>query len=128
MFDVGDIVEIFAPSAGKKKYHLCVCALSEHSVIRFLFINSKDGFEADLTLSDGAITCLPVSPTGKTVISCNMVTRYRMDQLKLFQARKLGVLDKQVGAQLAAHIAAGRALSNRDQMQIVAALNEFVNG
>jgi hypothetical protein len=33
VFSVGDIVEVFAPTAGKKKYHLCVCEIDENGIV-----------------------------------------------------------------------------------------------
>ena len=38
MFDVGDVVEVFAPTAGKKKYHLCVCCANDAGVTQFFFL------------------------------------------------------------------------------------------
>lgn len=110
MFKVGDVIEMFAPTASKKKYHLCVCGVSDKGVQKFLFINSGTGYEADLCLSDGAISGLPTSPTGATIISCSLLLRYTEEQLKKFKASKIGSIDAKVASQLSEFIVSSRAL------------------
>jgi len=98
MFNVGDIVVMYAPTAGKKKYHLCVCEVNEHGVEFFLFINSGSGYAADFVVNDGSIDCLPESPTGNTVVSCSVVIRANQKQLAVYRAKKIGTLSKKISA------------------------------
>jgi hypothetical protein len=127
LFAIGEIVEIYAPTAGKKKYHLCICGVNDHNVVQFLFINSHDGYEADLILMDGEIKCLPKSPTGMSVISCNIVIRYTTEQLKLYNARPLGVLNKAIANRLLEHINSSKALGRSDKQLVIAAAKYLIS-
>lgn len=122
MFEVGEIVEIFAPTAGKKKYHLCVCSANEHGVQGFLFINSGQGYDADFVLDDAQISCLPLSPTGNSVISCSLIVKYTSHQLGVYRARKLGSLDRSIALLLATFIETTRALPKSDRETLAANL------
>ena len=123
MFSVGDIAQVFSPVAGKKKYHLCVCCANEHGVERFLFINSGDGYEGDIVVDDKAIGCLPESPTGQSVISCSIVVRYTDDQLKKYNAKKLGELRLDILEKVAKTVSATKALSKEERNPISASLS-----
>jgi hypothetical protein len=122
MFDVGDIVQIYAPTAGKKKYHLCVCCANEDGIEKFLFINSGDGYEADFVVRDQDIDCLPQSPTGKSVISCSLVVRYTQRQLQLYKALRLGELDAAILTELNDFIAQSPALSKETREEVVTSI------
>ena len=126
MFEVGDIVEIFSPIASKKKYHLCVCGLSEVGIRQFFFLNSGDGYEAEFILEDGAIEGLPISPTGKTVISCSLIVKYNQRQLSLYKARKLSTLDKTIAADLRDFVAKSPALTRKETTRVTEALSAYV--
>lgn len=127
MFAVGDVIEMFAPTASKKKYHLCVCEPSEDGVQRFLFINSGSGYEADLVLEDGEIGGLPASPTGNTIISCSLLLRYNVAQLSKFKAVKIGSLNVDVASKLASFIATSRALVKAERESVAAAMKKHVS-
>lgn len=125
MFNVGDVVEIFAPTAGKKKYHLCVCCANDAGVVQFFFINSGDGYEADFVLADGQIGDLPESPTGKSVISCSIIVRYTPNQMTLYKAKKIGTIEAGIASDLADFISTSRALPKKDRAGIATALGEY---
>ena len=122
MFVVGEIVQIYAPSAGKTKYHLCVCLANAAGVTRFLFMNSGSGYEGDFILKDAEVPCLPPSPTGESVISCSMVVRYSEKQLALYKAQSLGMLDDALLFQLKEFLRASTVLSKEERGPIVASL------
>jgi hypothetical protein len=126
VFSVGDIVEIFAPTAGHKKYHLCVCETDGNDVIRFLFINSHDGFEADFPIVDSLLPCLPKSPTGQSVFCCNMIVIYSLKQLVLYKAVKLGEMDKQVAKDLLVHMQSTKALNQKEKVVVINALKSLI--
>lgn len=126
MFSVGDIVQIYGPTAGHKKYHLCVCEIDGNGVCKFLFINSHDGYEGDFTLSDHEIPCLPKSPTGKSVISCSLMVKYNAAQMTLYNATKRGTIEKSVAARLRDHIPTCRALSRPEKILIDGALATLI--
>jgi hypothetical protein len=118
MFDVGDIVEMFAPTASKTKYHLCVCGMDENRVASFFFINSGTGYAADFVLQDGQISGLPKSPTGLSVISCSIVIRQNERQMKLYKARKIGRLSKKLSSKLSQFVNETPALPKKQREHI----------
>ena len=126
MFLIGDIVEIYAPIAGHKKYHLCVCGKDVNDVLRFLFINSHDGFEADFPIDDSLLPCLPKSPTGQSVFCCNMIVIYNARQLTLYNAVKLGTLSKEVALGLFKHTQSTKALNDKEKALVIGALESLI--
>lgn len=126
MCKLGDIVQIFGATAGHKKYHLCICESDEHSVCKFLFINSHEGWEGDFVLSDIEIPCLPKSPTGKSVISCNNIAKYNKNQRDLFKAKTLGVIDKAIVEKLLSHVSACRTFSRSEKALIKLGLEKLI--
>jgi hypothetical protein len=93
MYSTGDIVEIFAPNVGYRKYHLFVIK-SEAGVSHFLYFNSDNGYENDFAVPPSEAPCLPPSPTGVSVLSCTFMPRYSDRHLELYKAKKLGELGK----------------------------------
>jgi hypothetical protein len=91
-FQLGDIVEIYSPIAGKTKYHLFVVKMSDFGVSLFFFFNSKSGYDAEISICPDDVSGLPPSPTGDSVISFNMFIRYGEEKLTKFRARKIGKL------------------------------------
>lgn len=115
----GDIVHIFAPIAGKKKYHVCVCGLNENGVAQFLFFNSGGGYQADFVLPGDVLDCLPVSPTGKSIISCSIVVRYTANQLKQFDVKVIGKLPNDIGVELIEFLKKNPALNGSEKRAVV---------
>lgn len=126
MFAIGEIAQVYSPIAGKKKFHLCVCCANEHGVERFLFINSGAGYEGDFILDDTEIKCLPDSPTGKSVVSCSLVVRYSSEQLKKYNAKKLGDLDFEILAKLALFFNKTTVLSKEDRDPVAGSLTAYI--
>lgn len=125
-FVPGDIVQIYAPVAGKPKYHLCVCAWAEGSTAQFLYINSNQGYEADYILDCAKVPCIPPSSTGDTVISCNIVARYTDHQLNIYRAQKIGTLDIAVVRDLVAFVEVTPALTRGEKRLIIANLKTLL--
>lgn len=69
MFDLGDIVKVYAPQAGHNKYHVCVFVGSDDVAYRFLYLNSDPGFADTYPVECSRVPCIPLSDTGKTVFT-----------------------------------------------------------
>lgn len=100
MFDPGDYVKIFAPSVGYIKYHLCLTAPSAHAAGQFLWLNSDPTFEGTYNVPCSRVPCIPASSTGFTCFSFGMFPRYNATQLSLYQATKIGVIDRALAGDL----------------------------
>jgi hypothetical protein len=98
-FVAGDIVEIFAPTVGYKKYHLCL-GQNEAGVLCFIFLNSKGGYESNISFDCRRFPMIKVSDTGTTVASLSLVIMYNEKQLQLYKARKLGEISKDVAIEI----------------------------
>jgi hypothetical protein len=122
MLQVGDIVRIYAPTAGKLKYHLCVYVGTDGAASRFLFLNSESYFEGVYEVECTRVPCLPTSDTGKTVFSFNDIPRYNERQLDLYQATKMGALPEDVAKELIPFVREVEVLNRADREMILAAL------
>lgn len=125
MPQVGDIIRIFAPTAGKKKYHLCVCVGVDGSASQFLFLNSTPGFADEFVVECERVPCLPKSTTGKTVFSLSLIVRYNDQKLELFQAKKMGELEAGLAKELLAYLPSVDALTNPEKAVVRAALKKI---
>lgn len=126
MFAVGDIVQIFAPQAGKDKYHLCIRAGDSQAADRFIYLNSDPTFDQTFVVDCVRVPCLPVSKTGKTAFSFALLPQYNTHQLELYKAKKLGELDPVLASEL--HVFAGKVttLTAADRKVVLAALAAIV--
>jgi hypothetical protein len=115
MFEPGDVIEMFAPQVGYKKFWLCVCGVNAHGVLRFFYINSGSGYEGDLVYNDHEFPYLPKSPTGQSVISLSYLPVYSEKELKLYRARKLGELDKRIIHELISELPRVRKLTRQER-------------
>src|SRR5689334_22931410 len=123
MFAIGDIVEIFSPMSGYKKYHLCIADGSDGSAAQFLFLNSDPRFAGTYVVDCARVPCLPPSQSGKTAFSFNIVPRYSARQLALYKAKKLGVLDKRLAAELLQFAQGASGLNRAEKAVVCAALH-----
>jgi hypothetical protein len=121
MYTTGDIVEIFAPGAGYRKYHLFIVR-NEAQVSHFLYFNSGDGFENDFPVPPSEAECLPPSPTGVSVLSCTFMPRYTDRHLELYGAEKIGELGLASMKSLLDYIPQCRVLNGRERRAIIEAL------
>lgn len=122
MFQPGDIVRFHSPTAGKQKYHLCVCTASSDERCYFLFLNSKPGYPGEIVYDDGFIDGLPVSPTGKTVVSFGMLIQVDWEKLRLFQAEKVSEASKEIRDDIIGFCSKTPVLSGRDKRIILRGL------
>lgn len=127
MVAIGDILRIYVPSIGKKKYHLCVCVGAGTAAHRFLFLNSEEYFDGTYVVDCARVPCLPPSDTGKTVVSLNDIPRYSDRQLNAFQAHKMGDLAADVAAELIPFVRESPVLNKADRDMIMAALTLIAN-
>jgi hypothetical protein len=125
MFSVGDIVEIFAPQAGHKKYHVCIC-VNAGAAHQFLYLNSDPSFAGTIAFDCSRIPCLPISGSGKTVFTFAHLPRYNDRQLKLYKAKKLGVLDLSVAKEVLEFVATVKTLNSADRALVSAGLNAII--
>jgi hypothetical protein len=121
----GDIVRFYSNIAGKEKFHICIQGPSKNYAATFLFVNSRAGFKADLVFRDGEIPGLPVSSTGKTIISCSILLRIPVRQLEQHNIKVTGKLPSAVARKLANFIKTVPTLSDSDKEIIVDALAEL---
>ncbi|WP_419900252.1 hypothetical protein [Roseomonas sp. USHLN139] len=126
MFDLGDIVRIFAPTAGYKKYHLCIKIADDAGVARFMYLNSDPNFGDTLALPCGRVPCLPVSETGFTAFSFSMLPGYSQRQLELYKAEKLGEVALDVAQELRTFANGVEALSRAEKRMVAAALEAII--
>ncbi len=122
MFQIGDIVRLYAPTVGKQKYHLCVCVGAAGAASRFLFLNSEEYFEGIYVVDCTRVDCLPPSRTGKTVFSFNDIPRYNDKQLGLYQATRMGALPRDVAQELIPFVKTVEVLNRADRDMILSAL------
>ena len=127
MVAVGDILRIYVPSLGKKKYHLCVCVGVGTAAHRFLFLNSEEYFDGTYVVDCTRVPCLPPSDTGKTVVSLNDIPRYNDRQLQTLQAHRMGGLAADVAAELIPFVRSAKVLNRADREMIVEALTLIAN-
>jgi hypothetical protein len=125
MFSVGDIIEIFAPQAGKDKYHLCIC-MNEGAAHQFVYLNSNPNFEGTISFDCERIPCLPKSKTGKTAFSFAYLPRYNDRQLKLYKAKKLGTLDPTVAKEVLGFVATVGTLTGADRKLVSAGFKAII--
>jgi hypothetical protein len=122
VFEIGDIVELYAATAGRDKYHLCIQIGTEGSAFQFLFLNSNPDRAGVFTVPCNRVPCLPESKTGTTSFSFNMVPRYSEAQLKLYRAKKMGVLDPGLAAEMVEFAKYAKGLTSSERKAVVAAL------
>lgn len=125
MFQPGDVIRFYSPSASKEKFHLCVCAATDTTACCFLFLNSGSGYRGDYVLEDGSIPGLPKSPTGETVVSFSMLIRMSNENLERFKAEKTGDLDAHIAGELLPFARKAQTLNNKDRSIVISGL-EFV--
>ncbi len=125
MFEVGDIVRFFSPTASKEKFHICLGHDMQGPVFAFLHLNSKSGYSGEYILADGEITGLPKSPTGDTVVSFSMLVRMGDDRLVKFAAKKTGRLDAHIAGELAAFAKTVTTLTASERRFVVTALESL---
>lgn len=125
MFDVGDVVRFFSPTAGKEKFHLCLGESEIGALFAFLHLNSSSGFRGDCILADGEVPGLPKSPTGSTVVSFSMIVRIGTERLTKFSAVKTGKIDPHLAGELAAFALTTPVLNRGDRDFVVAALESM---
>lgn len=125
MFEIGDIVQIFAPQAGHDKYHLCIAVGREGEAHQFLYLNSNPTFEQTHVCDCDAIPCLPASTSGKTAFSFAHLPRYNDQQLKLYKAKKLGVLDSKLAVEVYKTAEKAKTMTNAERRIVLAALEKI---
>ena len=130
MVSVGDIVQIYCPSAGKDKYFICISEIDGEIAAQFLFISSgKSGitYQSDCVFPDTDFPCLPNSPTGKSIVSLSAFRKCNAEQLKVYKAKVLGRVSKAVAATLKAAAEVSRVLTKPEKRITLAALDVIIN-
>lgn len=125
MFEAGDVVRFYSPTAGKEKFHLCLGCKDGDPVFAFLHLNSKSGYRGDYVLEDGQIRGLPRSPTDQTVVSFSVIVRMGEPRLKKFAATKTGEIDSHLAGDLAAFAKTVGALTAAERAFVVGALEKL---
>ncbi|WP_298822835.1 hypothetical protein [uncultured Roseibium sp.] len=123
---VGDIVKMYAPVAGYKKYHFCVCLPEDEVAGRFLFLNSDPSYRDCLSIDCARIPDIPASDTGVTAISFSLLPRYNQAKLNVYQAEVVGTMPADVVAEMLEFLDGVRSLPKGDKECVREAL-EFLN-
>jgi hypothetical protein len=127
MFEIGDVVRFFSPTAGKEKFHLCLGRDDTGILFAFLHLNSDFGYRGDCVLNDGRIPGLPVSRTGKSVVSFSAVVRMGTERLRKFGAEKTGEIDVSIAEELLAFAREVQVLTGPERALVVGALERCLN-
>jgi len=122
MFASGDIVRIYAPVAGRNKYHLCIEIGSDDSASKFLYLNSNPNYASCYSVPCERVPCIAPSDTGQTAFSFSMLPRYSAAQLKTYKAEKIGELDSGLAADLLAFAKTLKTLTTSDLLVVTTAL------
>ena len=127
MFEVGDVVRFFSPTAGKVKFHLCLGRDDTGILFAFLHLNSDSGYRGDCVLNDGLIPGLPISRTGKSVVSFSAIVRMGTERLRKFDAEKTGEIDVSIAEELLAFARKVQVLTNSERAFVVRALERSLD-
>lgn len=111
----GDVVRIYAPVAGYKKFHFCVCIPGDGAAGRFLYLNSDPNNKDCLVIDCNRIPFLPASETGVTAISFSIAARYTAEKLDLYEAEVLGVMPRDVVEEMVGFIDTVRSMPKPDR-------------
>lgn len=117
----GEIVFVLAPSAGYRKYHICL-GPNAHGSFLFLFLNSDGGYVGDCTFACAEFPNVPVSKTGLSIVSFSMLPRFTQAQLDLHGAQSFGQISKAVASTLLQHLASVKTLTKSEKALVTAAL------
>lgn len=123
---IGEVWRIYAPTAGKAKYQLCVKVGVARGAHRFVFLSSENRYAGGYAVPCARVPFLPVSRTGQTVFGFALVLAYSDAQLGLFQARREGAIDRALAAELLAFARTVKTLAGEDKRLVVAALESLV--
>ncbi len=126
MFAVGDILHIDAPLVEHRKYHICL-GQNEHGVTICVFLNSDDRYDDCVSFDTTRFPMLPASKTGRTAVSLSLQPRYTEHQLRLFRARKIGELAKDVAAELLGAAACAKSMTRPEKAHLVGALTSYMS-
>lgn len=111
----GDVVRVYAPVAGYKKFHFCVCIPADGAAGRFLYLNSDPNNKDCLVIDCNRIPFLPASDTGVTAISFSIAARYTAEKLDLYEAEVLGVMPRDVVEEMVQFIDTVRSMPKPDR-------------
>jgi hypothetical protein len=110
----GDVVRIYAPVAGYKKFHFCVCLPTDGAAGKFLYLNSDPEYKDCLVIDCKRIPFLPQSETGVTAISFSVFARYTDEKLQIYGAEVLGRMPDDVLQEMAAFTDTVRSMPKSD--------------
>ena len=116
---------VLAPTVGYRKYHICL-GVNEQGTYLFLFLNSENGYQGDCIFPCSEFPTLPLSKTGKSVVSFSMLPRFTGEKLTSLGAKVKGQVDKAVAQTLRKHLNTVRTLANPEKMFVAAALDSLI--
>jgi hypothetical protein len=122
MFAVGDVVAFWSTEAKKRKYHLCI-SFNGH----YLFINSpkRQPFPGDFVVDCSELPFLTPTPSGKSIISCNLVMHFSAAELKLCDAKRLGAVTPELLGALVNFVMSSPVLSQNEKDSILDAAGDW---
>lgn len=123
----GSIVRIFAPIAGKEKYHLCLSLPGDDgSAARLLFLNSEAKFSDHYVVENARVPCIPPSRTGNSCFCFTMIVRINSLRLESMQPVEMGMIDLDLALDLRRFCDTVRSLAPSDLKLVKAALDEII--
>ena len=123
---IGDILRMLAPIAGKEKYHLCIKVADDNGAARFLFMNSNPDFRDTYSVECERVPCLPPSKTGYTAFSFSMLPVCNQEQLDLYGATKLGEISLEIASELREFVDGVQSLTRNEKAIVTSALDELI--
>lgn len=122
MFSIGEIILFHNPVAGKNKLHLCV-SFNNH----FLFVNSPKAktFFGDFEFDSSTMKGVPPTPSGRSIVSCNIVLQYTDAELRNMRARSVGSLDPETIRDLLSFVEGLETLAPDDRNAILDGLGDW---
>lgn len=123
MFNPGDVIHFYSQVAGKPKWHLCVSLDG-----CFLFINSPKvkAYLGDFVVPCSELPFLPLTASGESIISCNIVLRLSDQELRRSKAAFVGSISKSLLLRLFEFLERSEALSEEDREACLDGLQDWL--
>lgn len=100
----GDIALLFAPSASKPKYQICLMPPRTESLGHFLFISSESKSESDLIFDNDDFSCIPPNGTGQSVVGFNSIIRIQQKYVDAYGIKIVGYISNYVASEIEKHV------------------------
>lgn len=123
MFSPGDVVLLFKGPANKPKFHLCI-SLNGY----YLYVNSPKArsFPGDVVFPCSEFAFLDPTPSGLSIVSCNVVLPLSDRDLRAGRAVRKGTVSKAVLRAIVAEIESSTILPQEQIDQALYGLGDWL--